>query len=318
MLEVYQAFADYTDMMELTEDAHRPGGTRRPRHHRHRDRRHDRRPRRAVAPGPPARPRRARPSASRCTRRCRSTSSARSATATAWPTSPTWARASSAWSCTTPSSSPRWSRRRSSSTSPLEVSPLARVDRHDPDLVERFELVAAGRELANAYSELNDPIDQRHRFEDEQRAKEAGDARGRHRRRGLPAGPGVRPAADRRARRRHRPPGRCSSPAWRPSRKSSCSRRCGPRPLASVRAVLAEDCPQGVAHLAESGVGGEGRPHRRQQVLRAARRRPHVGQRRPARRPGRAPPGTACTRSIWARCSSGRSGRPPGPARPRP
>ena len=59
---------------------------------------------------------------------------------------------------------------------PREVSPLARVDRHDPDLVERFELVGAGRELANAYSELNDPIDQRRRFEDEQRAKEAGDA----------------------------------------------------------------------------------------------------------------------------------------------
>ncbi len=59
---------------------------------------------------------------------------------------------------------------------PREVSPLARTDRHDPDLVERFELVGARRELANAYSELNDPIDQRQRFEAEQRAKEAGDA----------------------------------------------------------------------------------------------------------------------------------------------
>jgi lysyl-tRNA synthetase class 2 len=58
---------------------------------------------------------------------------------------------------------------------PREVSPLARVDREDPDLVERFELVAARRELANAYSELNDPVDQRRRFEDEQLAKEAGD-----------------------------------------------------------------------------------------------------------------------------------------------
>ncbi len=58
---------------------------------------------------------------------------------------------------------------------PREVSPLARVDRTDPDLVERFELVGARRELANAYSELNDPIDQRRRFEDEQKAKEAGD-----------------------------------------------------------------------------------------------------------------------------------------------
>jgi len=58
---------------------------------------------------------------------------------------------------------------------PREVSPLARPDRDDPYLVERFELVGASRELANAYSELNDPIDQRERFEAEQRLKEAGD-----------------------------------------------------------------------------------------------------------------------------------------------
>jgi lysyl-tRNA synthetase class 2 len=58
---------------------------------------------------------------------------------------------------------------------PVEISPLARVDRHDPELTERFELYVAGRELANGYSELNDPIEQRQRFEEEQRAKEAGD-----------------------------------------------------------------------------------------------------------------------------------------------
>ncbi len=58
---------------------------------------------------------------------------------------------------------------------PREISPLARAHRDDPTLVERFEVVIGGRELANAYSELTDPIDQRERFEDEARAKAAGD-----------------------------------------------------------------------------------------------------------------------------------------------
>ncbi len=57
---------------------------------------------------------------------------------------------------------------------PVEISPLARVDRHDPHLTERFELFVGRRELANGYSELNDPVEQRLRFEEEQKAKEAG------------------------------------------------------------------------------------------------------------------------------------------------
>jgi len=59
---------------------------------------------------------------------------------------------------------------------PRETSPLARAHRNDDTLVERFEVVVNGSELANAYSELNDPVDQRARFEVEARARAAGDA----------------------------------------------------------------------------------------------------------------------------------------------
>jgi lysyl-tRNA synthetase class 2 len=58
---------------------------------------------------------------------------------------------------------------------PVEMSPLCKRHRENPNLTERFELMVNGKEIANAYTELNDPIDQRNRFEEQLRLSERGD-----------------------------------------------------------------------------------------------------------------------------------------------
>jgi lysyl-tRNA synthetase class 2 len=58
---------------------------------------------------------------------------------------------------------------------PVEVSPLSKNKADDPDFVERFEIFAAGMEIGNAFTELNDPREQRHRFEMQLAMREKGD-----------------------------------------------------------------------------------------------------------------------------------------------
>ena len=63
---------------------------------------------------------------------------------------------------------------------PIEISPLTKKKPENPDYVERFELFITGREMCNAYSELNDPIDQRERFAAQEEALKQGDEEANH------------------------------------------------------------------------------------------------------------------------------------------
>ena len=63
---------------------------------------------------------------------------------------------------------------------PIEISPLTKKKPENPEYVERFEFFMNGWEMANAYSELNDPIDQRARFEEQEKAFAAGDDEANH------------------------------------------------------------------------------------------------------------------------------------------
>ena len=63
---------------------------------------------------------------------------------------------------------------------PIEISPLTKKKPGNSDYVERFELFITAREMCNAYSELNDPIDQRHRFEEQEKMFAAGDEEANH------------------------------------------------------------------------------------------------------------------------------------------
>jgi hypothetical protein len=113
---------------------------------------------------------------------------------------------------------------------PVEVSPLARASDSNPEITERFELFIVGREIANGFSELNDPEDQAARFQAQAQAKDAGDEEAmyydadyiRALEYGLPP-----PAAAASASTAWS----CCSPTAPPSATSSCSRRCARKPL---------------------------------------------------------------------------------------
>ena len=169
-------------------------------------------------------------------------------------------------------SSTRWSSPPSSPHFPTAISPLARRNDTRPEITDRFELFIVGREIANGFSELNDPLDQKGRFEAQVEAKRRGASRDDGLRRGLHPGARAGHASHRRARAWEWTGWRCSSPTRRPSATSSSFRCSSPRSAdgraarARTRRARARPCPVGAswrgggagAHRRGAGRGGAG------------------------------------------------------------
>ena len=192
--------------------------------------------------------------ASTCTRRNRSRSCARSATTSTSRTSRNWGSGKLILEIYEKTTEHAIVGPTFVCDYPREVSPLAREHRDDPTLTERFEVIVGGRELANAFSELNDPVDQLRRFEAQAEPRAARRRRGARRRRRLRARARVRPPAD--GRHGH---GR------RPARDAAGRRRLDPRgdpvPAPAPGAGIAESTRsrgrRSTCKILVTGMGGE-------------------------------------------------------------